>query len=238
VPLERHIERELLDELPSGDPQAMKARRDLRLINRLMWQAQTMRRLLLRHTPAPRPRSLLDLGCGDGTFLLSVARGLAPAWPALEVILLDRANIVASSTRCGFERLGWNVAIAAQDAAEFMAQDRSVGADVVVTNLFLHHFPDQAITEMFAAIGRRSRLFVACEPRRSARALWASRLLWAIGCNSVTRHDAAASVQAGFAGEELTALWPAADWRLAEKPAALFSHCFVAERGSGADHAV
>jgi hypothetical protein len=55
-----------------------------------------------------------------------------------------------------------------------------------------------------------------------------------IGCNAVTRHDAAASVRAGFAGRELSALWPARPgWRLREGRAGLFSHLFVArmERG-------
>ena len=58
-----------------------------------------------------------------------------------------------------------------------------------------------------------------------------SRLLWAVGCNAITQHDAAASVRAGFAGHELSALWPGDDgWILTEKPAGLFSHVFVARR--------
>jgi hypothetical protein len=56
-------------------------------------------------------------------------------------------------------------------------------------------------------------------------------LLWAIGCNGVTQYDARVSVRAGFAGNELSALWPASgDWRLTERPAGLFSHLFVAQR--------
>ena len=71
----------------------------------------------------------------------------------------------------------------------------------------------------------------ACEPRRSRFALRASRLLGLIGCNDVTRHDAAASVRAGFAGRELSALWPdEAGWQIDERPAAPFSHLFVARR--------
>jgi len=73
---------------------------------------------------------------------------------------------------------------------------------------------------------------VAVEPRRSAPALTCSRLLWAIGCNTVTRHDAVVSVGAGFAGRELAALWPSATpdhWDLAEESAGLFGHLFVAK---------
>jgi hypothetical protein len=73
--------------------------------------------------------------------------------------------------------------------------------------------------------------FVAVEPRRSARGLLFSRLLGFIGCNRVTRHDAPISVRAGFAGQELSQLWPTGrDWSLQERPAGWFSHLFVAQR--------
>jgi hypothetical protein len=36
----------------------------------------------------------------------------------------------------------------------------------------------------------------------------ARKLLWLIGCNAVTRHDAAVSMRAGFIRQELSALWP------------------------------
>jgi hypothetical protein len=76
-----------------------------------------------------------------------------------------------------------------------------------------------------------TRLFIACEPRRSAPALAASRLVGLIGCNGVTRHDAVASVRAGFTGSELSALWPAGPgWKLHEGAAGLFSHRFMARR--------
>jgi hypothetical protein len=56
-------------------------------------------------------------------------------------------------------------------------------------------------------------------------------LLWAIGCNAVTRHDATVSVRAGFSGNELSALWPAdSGWQLTERRAGFFSHVFVARR--------
>jgi hypothetical protein len=74
-------------------------------------------------------------------------------------------------------------------------------------------------------------VFVACEPRRSALALGASRLVGLIGCNEVTRYDAPISVRAGFAGRELSGLWPAGGaWQLREGARGLFSHCFVAGR--------
>jgi hypothetical protein len=57
-------------------------------------------------------------------------------------------------------------------------------------------------------------------------------MLGAIGCNDVTRHDAVASVRAGFRDGQLSALWPAGPWKLTERGAGLFSHLFVARRMS------
>jgi hypothetical protein len=56
-----------------------------------------------------------------------------------------------------------------------------------------------------------------------------TRLLWGIGCNSVTRHDARVSVRAGFRDQELSALWPAqSGFELAEFSGGYASHLFVA----------
>ena len=55
-----------------------------------------------------------------------------------------------------------------------------------------------------------AKAFVACEPRRSAFALLGARMVFALGANDVTRHDAVASVRAGFRGRELSGLWPTA----------------------------
>jgi hypothetical protein len=103
--------------------------------------------------------------------------------------------------------------------------------DAIVANLFLHHLDSGSLRRLLALAAVRAPLFIACEPRRSAPALWASRLVGLIGCNDVTRHDAVISVRAGFAGRELSALWPAdGGWFLIEKAAPPFSHVFVARR--------
>jgi hypothetical protein len=84
---------------------------------------------------------------------------------------------------------------------------------------------------MLAGIAERASVFVACEPRRSRTALVGSHLLGLIGCNDVTRHDAVASVVAGFHGRELSMLWPQSTaWTLDEGPRGLFSHLLVARR--------
>jgi hypothetical protein len=47
----------------------------------------------------------------------------------------------------------------------------------------------------------------------------------------VTCYDAVVSVRAGFAGHELSTLWPdKSNWRLTEQPAGAFSHLFIAQK--------
>ena len=91
-------------------------------------------------------------------------------------------------------------------------------ADIVTANLFLHHFTGDELAPILSRVAGLAPLFVACEPRRAALPHLGSRLLWAIGCNDVSRHDAVVSVEAGFAGTELSAIWPEPDrWRLHEQ---------------------
>ena len=230
----RDVQLEQLDGLSPGDPAAIRSRGDLRRLNRIMGNPGILARALLRQsaaTPAcPVRLRLLDLGSGDGTALLHVAKILGPAGVTAEATLLDRLDLVTPETHRAFTALGWNVKVVAADAGPWLG-GLQAPHDVVVANLFLHHFPDRALADLLRAAASVSRLFIACEPRRSAAALATSRLVGLIGCNGVTRHDAVASVRAGFVGSELTALWPSVPkWALYEDSAGLFSHRFIARR--------
>jgi hypothetical protein len=229
--MQRRVEPEFLDLLPAYDPSAVQSRRDLVCVNALMGHAAIMARALIRHTAHGKPRIVLDIGSGDGTFMLRVARRLAPHWPDCRLVLLDRQKIVSDGTRAGFASLQWTVDVVAADVFDFLGSSACPQADVAVANLFLHHFRDEPLLRLLSLMAQRTPLFLACEPRRGAMAVAGSRLLWAIGCNRVTLHDAAASVRAGFRGGELAALWPRSpSWELHDWAAGPFSRSFVARR--------
>jgi hypothetical protein len=216
---------ELLDILPADDSRAQRSRRDLARINAVMMQQALMARALRR---LPPPAMLTDLGSGDGRFMLGVAQRLARHWPVVRVVLADRQNIVSTETRAAFAALGWNCESSTGDVFDTLQQTQG---GIVTANLFLHHFDDAALSRLLALAAARSDGFVACEPRRSAFALAASKMVFALGANDVTRHDAVASVRAGFTGGDLSMLWPyAGRWRLAEQAAFPFSHTFTAAR--------
>ena len=120
---------------------------------------------------------------------------------------------------------------AAADVFAYLDELEPSAVDIITTNLFLHHFHEEQLARLLALAARAAQLVVACEPRRNKFALRASRLLWAIGCNEVSLHDAIVSGRAGFAGEELSALWASRDrFDLQEHAVRLFTHCFVARR--------
>ena len=227
----RCVEREWLDVLQPDDPRAIRSRNDLKRINAWMLQSAIMARVLIKSCGGNTPRTLLDLGSGDGTFMLRVARRLARHWKNVTVILLDRQDIVSAETLKHFHALRWNVEPVSVDVFDYLKQAAPSDGYVTTANLFLHHFMQQELVQLLALAAQQSRVLIACEPRRTAFALLASRLSWAIGCSDVTRQDAEISVRAGFNDRELSVAWPKeSGWELREQPAMLFTHCFAARR--------
>jgi hypothetical protein len=230
--MERSVERELLDELPPADPRAVRSRKDLEWVNAWMGNSGTMARALRSSRNGRMSRRLVELGAGDGRFLLHVARQLSAGWWGTSAVLLDRLKVVSPATCRSFETLGWRAEGLQAEALDWLARPAAPACDVMVANLFLHHFRDPQLAGLLQAAARQTGVFIAVEPRRSERGLLLSRLLWLIGCDGVTRHDAPVSVRAGFVGNELSRLWPAdEDWTLHERPAGWCSHLFIAQKG-------
>ena len=227
----RRVVPEILDHLAPDDPRALRSRRDLRLVNRIMGHAALLARALDTAVPAA-PLHLVELGAGDGTLMLRLAQRRARRWPNTAVTLLDMRPTVTPATLAALQATGWAVDVVEADALEWLARPASARDAVVLANLFVHHFEGERLARLLAGLAAHARSFVCCEPRRSTFALAGSRLLWAIGCNDVTRHDAVVSVHAGFRSHELTAAWRAigSGWELAETRAGAFSHLFVARR--------
>ena len=228
--LVRRVEAEVLDSLPEDDPRAIRSRGDLRRVNRIMGNLAILDSLLgssLRRAPL----QIAELGAGDGTLLLRLAKRRARDWPGVTLTLVDRQDLVGARTRAAFAGFGWTVRGAAIDVFAWLEREADRRFDAVLANLFLHHFDGDGLTRMFRGIARITDCFVACEPRRAGFPLLGSHLLGVIGANAVTRNDAVLSVRAGFSDGELSGYWPNdGGWQLSENGARLFSHAFAAVR--------
>ena len=239
--LPRVVLPETLDGLVEDDPDALRSRRDLQRVHLAMGTrrilVQALGGLRMRRTEAS-PLRLLELGAGDGSLMLGVAQASKAQWPRVEITLLDRQSLVTPATLTAYARLGWSATAQVVDVLDWAAASSPAKGgpvarwDVVVANLFIHHFEKSQLAVLLAAIEMHSECFFACEPRRTRLALVGSHLIGAIGANAVTREDAVLSVHAGFQGTELSALWPGEPvrWQMKEYSAGLFSHCFCAER--------
>jgi hypothetical protein len=184
----------------------------------------------LRHAPGMPVERVIDLGGGDGTFLLRLALRLKHHWPSVALTLVDSNQLPAPEVLDGAAKNGFHLDYFQQDAVEFLQGENCNGSSAIISNLFLHHFEGRDLRTLLEAISRKTGLFLACEPRRSPVAAFGTCLLWLLACNQVTRHDAKASVRAGFRDHELTAHWPCNGWLLIERAAGPFSHVFVARR--------
>jgi 2-polyprenyl-3-methyl-5-hydroxy-6-metoxy-1,4-benzoquinol methylase len=212
--MKRVLTPEWLDSLPPWSPEAVRSRRDLVRLNRIMgnpaWFARTA-------PPLARPgEQALELGAGDGTLSLSLRAA------GLPVDALDRFPAPGAWPAA----VPWHVT----DLLQF---GRWAEYPIVVGNLILHHLDAPALAALGAKLDQTARVLVFNEPLRHLRA----RLLWAVGAplggaGPVTRHDGRVSIEAGFRADELPCalgLAPAR-WRCRVSTTFLGAYRFVALR--------
>jgi hypothetical protein len=188
---------ELLDSLPAAAPQAVASRRDLRLFNRLLGAERWTREVVLREL-RPGERAL-ELGAGDGSLAGSMIRSGLP-WDALDLVARPE----------GWPRTHqWYQG----DALTFQA---SASHQVIIANLFLHHFDARQLSQLGRQLLGGARVIVVNDLQRSRWRQWAFRSLCQIvGAHPVSRHDGVLSIRAGFQGNELPQLLGLSgkDWR-------------------------
>jgi hypothetical protein len=228
----RRVEPELIDQLPPDDPLVVELRRDLKRANTLMMHPRIMARILYRHWGnGASPRVIVDLGAGDGAFLLEVARRLSRDWRNVHAILLDQGAIVGDDTRAGFAALNWSVEPIRACVLDFFADLRTEPVDIVTANLFLHHLKDEDLARLLAQVAGSTKLFAACELRRTRLVREIGRYQWLIGAGELICRDGVVSTNASFRDQEISTLWPRQNgWDLREKAWGPLTHVFVAKR--------
>jgi hypothetical protein len=215
---QRRVQPELLDALPPQHPDALHSRRDLRWINFFMGNHRWLCRQIATHAPADA--TVLELGAGDGQLLhQALRRGLVQPhqWHALDLVPPP---------------LDWPA------AAHWWQQDVLKGtlppAQVVIANLFLHHFEPPALAQLAAALPDSAQWLFFSEPERHPLHVWQGHLLHAlIRLNPVTRHDLRVSIEAGFRRRELIIALGLDDptrWRCHSSRSVFGAHRLIAQR--------
>lgn len=226
----RRLTPEKLDSLSPSDPAALASRRDLHRLHPLLSQRKLWRQWLRQKFPDRPPASLADLGCGDGHLLTTL---LPQAFPngghGARLFFVDRQPSVPDSALELLRRQNWLPTVISSDGQEWARTTPRL--DLIIANLFLHHCTDAILLHLLPTLAARTSLFAVAEPRRGLAGKIGSQLLGLLGCHPVTQHDARVSVEAGFCGHELSALWPTPSaWNLQERRIGLFTHFFSAEQ--------
>lgn len=183
----RHLVPEILDSLAHDDPQAIRSRRDLRMLHVLMGNESWMLRMLKRHQQHAK-QGIGEWGAGDGAF----AARLVKQFPQISINVWDLAPRPAELDA----RVTWHVGD--------LLSSKHTGNGVLLANMFLHHFEGPALQQLGRMCGDY-RVLIFNEPDRHPLALlWSALLSPLVG--KVTRHDMPASIRAGFAAGELVDL--------------------------------
>src|SRR3989442_4855365 len=151
VAAQRQPDPEWLDQLPPDDEGAVASRNDLRRINRLMGHVRLLVDAWRQNDPDRWVNTVVDLGAGDGTFLLECAGALSSSSGPFKVILVDRVNLVTPKTLDGFRELGWNAEVVTGDVFDWLTRAHATNA-AFVANLFLHHFNHDQLKILFERI--------------------------------------------------------------------------------------
>jgi 2-polyprenyl-3-methyl-5-hydroxy-6-metoxy-1,4-benzoquinol methylase len=221
--MSRIVEPEILDTLPPDDPRAIRSRRDLHRVNLFMGNHAIMAGALKEICPAP-PKQIAEIGAGDGHFFLRLAG--KSGWQNVNALLLDQQKVISAETLAAFSKISWQAETIVADVFDWTGP-----AEIVIANLFIHHFEDTRLAQLFRQISGHANLFIALEPHRFYFPYPCALTTLLIGCSSVTIHDAEASIRAGFVRNEISELWPdKTNWQLTERRVGLFSHLFIAKR--------
>lgn len=182
----RNIVPELLGNLTPE--QAEPNLRDLRRLNRYFGGRQTLQSVL---APLLKPgMRILDVGAASGDH----AAALADA----EVVSID----ISESHLRG--------AAGQRVVADAFALPFAPGAfDIVMANLFLHHFEDAEIVGLLAQFATQAKVAVVVNDLERNRMAWSFLPLTApfLGWDPVTIHDGTVSVAAAFHPGELSGLF-------------------------------
>lgn len=177
----RQVLPELLDHLPADDPEAIRSRRDLRVINFLMGNE----RWIVRQARLLAPASITELGAGEGILSGKLAA----------IALVEGYDLAPRPTSLD-PRVTWH-------QGDLFATT-PVSGDLLVANLFLHHFEGESMKGLARwCAGFQSLCFV--EPLRTPGALRLGAGMLPF-VNRITRHDMPVSIRAGFLPGELPQL--------------------------------
>lgn len=158
-----------------------------------------------RLRPRPgRPLRVLDVACGGGDVVVSLARRAARAGVRLEIHGCDRSAAALAYARERATRRGAEATFLELDVLEAPLPG---GYDLACSSLFLHHLTEPQAVALLAGMARAADAAFVQDLRRTRLGwLLALGVLHALTRSDVARTDGPRSVAAAFTTEEAAAL--------------------------------
>ena len=180
---DRILEEEVIDHVDASEPDALRSRRDLRLLDAFLGNSRWIERTL-------RPLSvdsIVELGAGEG----HLSRRLSQIYPQVPITGLD----LAPTPNDWKHPLHWIQGDLLKTIGETTAQ-------ICIGSLVLHHFDREELTELGKHLQRFS-ILVFSEPHRHVQPLTGSYVLRPF-MGKIVRHDMPISIRAGFKKGEIS----------------------------------
>lgn len=203
MPLTRQLEPEWMDEPGVPARELLAALGYIRRVNRWLGYTRATRERVRPWLAGDGGVTVLDVATGSG----DVPEDLIRHFPGVRVVGLDLhpVTIVEAGRRAS------SCPMVRGDATRLPFADGSV--DYVMTSMFLHHLPEDAIVAVLAEMWRVARRGVlAADLLRNRRALAWITVLTAFSPPMI-RHDARSSVRAALTAEEALQLAGRAGWQ-------------------------
>ncbi len=150
------------------------------------------------------PIRVVDVGCGGGDTLRELAK-----WSANRPFNLELTGVDANVNAIDFAKMRSIdfPKIQYKQLNIFSNEFKAMGADIVMLNLFVHHFEEDQIVEFLAACREKNSVVFINDLQRSAVAYLLFRLTSKlINFSKISRHDGLLSIRKAFTRKELTEL--------------------------------
>jgi len=202
---ERSSEQEIMDDLEISGPVVAQTLKELNTINKTLGGNAISIAAFKKLTKEHQEVSLVDLGCGGGDIVAEMAKSARAVNLNAHFIGIDANPHIIKYAKDNTKALP---EIGYRSINIFSQEFREMKCDIIHCCLFLHHFSDTELIELFKQFKRQSAIGVIINDlHRHPLAFWSIKLLTRFFSKSeMVRNDAAVSVARGFKKSELTEL--------------------------------
>lgn len=201
----RSAEIEIMDDLDCQGEVVDQTLRELDFINQwLGGNAVTLQALkqLLRKQSKNQEVSIADLGCGSGEMLRLIARRAFQENRSLKLLGIDaNPNIIefAKAHSLKFNNISFEA------INIFSKEFRERKFDIVLCTLFLHHFTEEQLVDIFKSLHQQTKIgIIVNDIHRHPLAFYSIKWLTQLFSKSaMVKFDAPLSVQRAFTKKEL-----------------------------------